>query len=625
MPGAEPSSAGGPARVDGEGAEEKEEAAATLAGPKMRAPTPATLPPSTPSPASSPAATPPQHPHPHPRRTTPQLAAASAAAARRTPVRSPRQRPRPPPDPVRGQPHSHSQPQPMADRLRAGLSRNRAAVRLAEDVMARLLLLRAPRGGGGPGGGGILPALAGTEVLYALLNLWGVGTDALLDGPGDGSGMTVGLAEDLAAQEEEEDDDDLAAQEEDDDGGGGDDGAGGRGAMGLVGAAGAAAAGLLSPLLPALGVTHPPRLPGPARTAVALRAVLAAAECAAPALEALALATSTSAAVRPELRRRSALVSLERVRFWCRLGLLAMHLREARRRMEEEEKEAAAGEGGPSIPPVAAVLCRGGALRPGEPGIPAAPERERLRRDGYVGRRTGRRTLVGGHGPSYSSSPSASASPPPPAPGTLAAALATPRGKLATLGAGELLHIARPLAWALAERAHASASHPAALARGPWDAEGHRLHREGGGRRDRLLLLAWAVGVAMDLASHRLTLAAASGGGGPGTTDPVPLPPPLPLSLALPPSLVRWWAGIGPIPSPGPGLPPPTLDELRRRKARWMLHLLRAPVWEALTGPAAAGIAAVLGRAVPLAGGPLGRYLLDVLEYWRSHHFMLEG
>ena len=613
MPGAEPSSAGGPARVDGEGAEEKEEAAATLAGPKMRAPTPATLPPSTPSPASSPAATPPQHPHPHPRRTTPQLAAAaSAAAARRTPVRSPRQRPRPPPDPVRGQPRSRSrsQPQPMADRLRAGLSRNRAAVRLAEDVMARLLLLRAPRGGGGgPGGGGVLPALAGTEVLYALLNLWGVGTDALLDGPGDGSGMTVGLAEDLAAQEEEEEE-----EEEDDEE---DDGAGGRGAMGLVGAAGAAAAGLLSPLLPALGVTHPPRFPGPARTAVALRAVLAAAECAAPALEALALATSTSAAVRPELRRRSALVSLERVRFWCRLGLLAMHLREARRRMEEEEKEAAAGKGGPSIPPVAAVLCRGGALRPGEPGIPAAPERERLRRDGYVGRRTGRRTLVGGHGPSYSYSSSPA--------GTLAAALATSRGRLATLGAGELLHIARPLVWALAERAHASASHPAALARGPWDAEGHRLHREGGGRRDRLLLLAWAVGVAMDLASHRLTLAAASGGGGPGTTDPVPLPPPLPLSLALPPSLVRWWAGIGPIPSPGPGLPPPTLDELRRRKARWMLHLLRAPVWEALTGPAAAGIAAVLGRTVPLAGGPLGRYLLDVLEYWRSHHFMLEG
>ena len=151
----------------------------------------------------------------------------------------------------------------------------------------------------------------------------------------------------------------------------------------------------------------------------------------------------------------------------------------------------------------ASIFSHGGMLHPGERAVPSALEEERLRRVGYVGRRTGRRTYPGG-------TPSKS----PIAPrrrnaangtgssggGWLNLGNAGAKTKLAALTAGELLHIYRPLYWTASERNHAA----------------HNLHtHQIGGMRnarpssERLAMLkSWIIGLAMDVMSHRLTLAA---------------------------------------------------------------------------------------------------------------------
>lgn len=62
-------------------------------------------------------------------------------------------------------------------------------------------------------------------------------------------------------------------------------------------------------------------------------------------------------------------------------------------------------------------------------------------------------------------------------------------------------------------------------------------------------------------------------------------------------------------------------EELQRRRSLWCLYLLRTPIFESLTLPAAGAVDRSLGR-VPLVGGFVN-YAFAALCYVQSHHFML--
>ena len=166
--------------------------------------------------------------------------------------------------------------------------------------------------------------------------------------------------------------------------------------------------------------------------------------------------------------------------------------------------------------------------------------------------------------------------------------------RLAALTAGELLHIYRPLYWTASERDHAAHS--------------LHMHQLGGLKHPRssnerlAMLKSWVVGLAMDVMSHRITLAATSNG------RPTNIP-------------FRGHVDT----SSNVHIPPATAVELQRRKMRWMLYLLRCPVWDVLTRPVAGGLAAFIARFVPLLGRPFASYVMGLLVYWQRHHFMLEG
>ena len=67
-----------------------------------------------------------------------------------------------------------------------------------------------------------------------------------------------------------------------------------------------------------------------------------------------------------------------------------------------------------------------------------------------------------------------------------------------------------------------------------------------------------------------------------------------------------------------------TKNELYHRKMKLVLYLLRAPCWNIVTQPMAEKVA-IVGNYIPIIGKPLAQYLMDVLNYWRQWHFMLES
>ena len=66
-----------------------------------------------------------------------------------------------------------------------------------------------------------------------------------------------------------------------------------------------------------------------------------------------------------------------------------------------------------------------------------------------------------------------------------------------------------------------------------------------------------------------------------------------------------------------------TTEELKRRKLRWMLYLLRSPIWAMISKKVVRGITGVAEK-VPLIGG-FAEYVREMLEYVRKYHFMLES
>ena len=484
------------------------------------------------------------------------------------------------------------------DEYRALLRRNATAVHLAEDVLSRLLLYAPSRlahvdDDETAPSLSIGSALLNAESLYALLNLWQLTNDVVLHGPGDGTGMTVGTAQEASAgfglaRDSNQDDAKVAESSL-------------RRDWGEVSTLDSDVSfrSMLARILPRC-VQDVTSAADPAKLLLGLRTILSVVECIAPAMEVLsgipsrprgALAGFVPLHVQQqrrsaaELSKMNTLTRLERIKFGCRLCLLLTNAINAYRRIREDERV-----DGQSVM-CAAVFRHGGMLHPGERAVPAAEEEERLRRVGYVGRRTGRRTHPGGT-PINRQSATRSAS----ISNGVAMGLtnAGAKTRLAALTAGELLHIYRPLYWTASERDHAAHS--------------LHMHQLGGlshtrSSSERLTMLkSWVVGLAMDVMSHRLTLAATSGGR---------------------PTSITFRGHVDT--SSNVHMPPATAEELQRRKMRWMLYLLRCPVWDVLTRPVAGGLADFIGRFVPLLGRPFASYVMDLLIYWQRHHFMLEG
>jgi len=67
-----------------------------------------------------------------------------------------------------------------------------------------------------------------------------------------------------------------------------------------------------------------------------------------------------------------------------------------------------------------------------------------------------------------------------------------------------------------------------------------------------------------------------------------------------------------------------TKTELRRRKLRWALYLLRAPIWSLFTRKVTNSISRVVSVFLPIMGVPIAAYTTDLLEYWQKWHFSLE-
>ena len=487
------------------------------------------------------------------------------------------------------------------DEYRTLLRRNATFVHLAEDVLSRLLLYAPSRLAHADddetlSGLSIGSALLNAKSLYALLNLWQLTNDVVLHGPGDGTGMTVGTAQEAAAgfgvASDSNQDAAKAAESSL------------RRDWGEVSTLDSEISlrSVLAKILPRC-VADVTSAADPARLLLGLRAVLSVVECIAPAMEVLSgipsrprgaagfvpLHVQQQRRASAELSKMTTLTRLERIKFTCRLCLLLTNAVNAYRRICDDERV-----DGQSVM-VAAVFRHGGMLHPGERAVPAAEEEERLRRVGYVGRRTGRRTHPGGTPMNHqSASRMAGIGGAGGRGGVKDLANAGAKTRLAALTAGELLHIYRPLYWTASERDHAAHS--------------LHMHQLGGlshtrSSSERLTMLkSWVVGLAMDVMSHRLTMAATSG----GRPTNIPFRGHFDTSSSV-------------------HMPPATAKELQRRKMRWMLYLLRCPVWDVLTRPVAGGLADFIGRFVPLLGRPFASYVMDLLIYWQRHHFMLEG
>mmetsp|Transcript_17048 Transcript_17048/g.25683 ORF Transcript_17048/g.25683 Transcript_17048/m.25683 type:complete len:171 (+) Transcript_17048:622-1134(+) len=67
-----------------------------------------------------------------------------------------------------------------------------------------------------------------------------------------------------------------------------------------------------------------------------------------------------------------------------------------------------------------------------------------------------------------------------------------------------------------------------------------------------------------------------------------------------------------------------TTEELKRRKMKWTMYLLRSPIWDRVTHPLCASVGGAVGY-VPLVGTPLVQYVMDLILYWQKWHFMQES
>ena len=68
------------------------------------------------------------------------------------------------------------------------------------------------------------------------------------------------------------------------------------------------------------------------------------------------------------------------------------------------------------------------------------------------------------------------------------------------------------------------------------------------------------------------------------------------------------------------------LNELEWRRSRYALYLLRSPIYDVVTRPIASFIARVVSMIPSMGLGQwAAEYVLDMMTYWHSNHFMLES
>jgi len=176
----------------------------------------------------------------------------------------------------------------------------------------------------------------------------------------------------------------------------------------------------------------------------------------------------------------------------------------------------------------------------------------------------------------------------------------------------DLLHAARPLLWARCEFSHldrrnrswytteARRLEPTGAATSPWSPA-----RDGGG--GGLLLRGWILCLAMDVLSLRLL------NKNDDDDDDPRSPPPNAASSSEPP--------------PPPSMTDPWRSaEIRRRRFRLLLHLLRPPVWrDGGTRAAVTAVSEGILQKVPILGPVLSAALWDWILYHKHPYVAEEG
>lgn len=321
-----------------------------------------------------------------------------------------------------------------------------------------------------------------------------------------------------------------------------------------------------------------------AHTTTVLRSILSIVECLSPALEVSAY--YRNARIRSldqtmkrknadwilSKRRKNALemsAKVETVKFICRLGLVAAHYSTYLKRMaslggnHEKMMKLWSGMG---------ILQYGGGLDPNEHVTSTKCENDRVKKLLYVGRRTGKQCGVTNRNrfeiPRISSSdhPQGNKSL-----SSLSLRLigSSPSSKMLMIMAGELLHIYRPFYFIQSLLKH---------------------KRDEIDSRRKKMLKSWILSLLMDVLSQKLTL--------------------------LGKTVHRQYSMVDTSSES-------TKIELYHRKMKWVLYLLRAPVWDMMTHPLLEIVGDVMDY-VPFIGKPLARYIVDVVSYWEKWHFMTE-
>ena len=410
-------------------------------------------------------------------------------------------------------------PAAYLERYRQFIQQHRFILRLVEDGLCRLVLYAPGRFVAHSEDGGNAKKKILPETLYALIHLWSLFNDTVYHGFGNGNAFTVG--------------------------GLGEDGSG-RGAS--------------------------------IQCVWALRSILSIVECMAPSLEVSAYSKSmlyqtTHGKEKDEnyfaSHHQSLGVStkIERIKFVCRMGLVAINYYKHRRNNAPPTSCNTAPLG---IVTSIGIIQRGGLLDPAEHVTSSIAENERVQKLLYVGKRTGRKIVYEHHQNHLNSSrflqneetqPNHEGNP----------LLNSPTVKLSLLALGELLHIYRPLYYVKSCLRHTSIGN---------DKDSRKR-----------MFKSWILSLCMDLLSHNLTKMATTVQQGNTRID---------------------------VSSDS------TKEELYHRKMKWSLYLLRAPIWNMATHPIAKKLA-VIGEYVPLIGKPLVQYIMDILCYWQRWHFMLES
>lgn len=341
-----------------------------------------------------------------------------------------------------------------------------------------------------------------------------------------------------------------------------------------------------------------------------LRAILTATTCIYPAMESWtrrSLRSRPSYGVTEQSRQyheweigncRAAQVSyrLERVRFAARLALLSISWwAQYRRRYSNGNDDGFHSNERRGIL-LLPLLRRGGELDPYEEVVPLQVAEEEVKVARYVGRRTGRRSIP--------SSPARSCTSPVVSNSSTffkwLSGLFTSKNRIIYFYVvGELLHILRPLYWSRAENNQCQ----------------RRIFSINALQNQQRITAssaisswkAWWISLFMDILSDKLLQV---------TDDGVSTSQ----HRLLGKGEGRHWHHHP------PSIEHAQLEELERRRSRYMFYLLRSPMYNAVTYPLATFIGKMVAM-IPSFG--LARwaseYVLDIMTYWSNNRFMLES